>query len=132
MSSSFDRREGSTQPARRHPPHHHLIRPHEGTEGAQGIPEPAHRLVVIEAVAAAGWPLAGGKPRLEMHVADLESPLRPVALGVDAADQLAVVQDGQRVVAVHALVAWRVHLDAIGEAEEARDATAVPKAGVEG
>ena len=51
--------------------------------------------------------------------------------GVDAADELAVVEDRQRVVAVHALVARRVDLDPVVEAEQARDALAVPEERVE-
>src|SRR5215467_5588556 len=94
--------ERQAQAMRRHPPHEDLVRAHEGAEGPQGIPEAADRLVLVESLPPAGRPSAGSEPRLEVHVADFQPPLGSVALGVDAADELAVVQDGQRVVAVHA------------------------------
>ena len=52
-------------------------------------------------------------------------------LGVHAADELTVVEDGQRVVAVHALGARRVDLDPVAEAEEPLRALAVPEERVE-
>ncbi len=70
-------------------------------------------------------------PRLEMHVAYLQAPLGAVGLGVEAADQVTVVEDRQRVVAVHALRPRGVDLDAVVEAEQARDPIAVPEQRVE-
>jgi hypothetical protein len=67
-----------------------------------------------------------------MHVTHFQTTLGAVALGVDAADQLAVVQDRQRVVAVHALMVGRVDLDPIVVAEQARHPLAKPHERIEG
>ena len=61
----------------------------------------------------------------------LEPALGAMRLGVDAADEMPVVKNRKRVVAVHALVAGCVDLDAIVEAEEPLDAIAIPEQGVE-
>ena len=54
-----------------------------------------------------------------------------IALGVDPADEVAVVQDRERVVAVNALRSRRVHLDAVVEAEEPGDTIPIPEQRVE-
>jgi len=91
----------------------------ERRQGAQGLDESRHDRVRLEAL--------GRNPRLEVHVTHLELALGAMGLGVDAADQPAVVQDRQRVVAVHALGRRRVDLDAIGEAEEPGHTVAIPE-----
>src|SRR4029453_604863 len=98
-------------------------------QGADGIAQAAQRLVPVEPLAAGGRPLPAREPRLEVHVPDLQPSLRPVALGVDAPDELPVMQDGQGVVAVHALVARSIDLDAVVEAEQTRHAAAIPEEG---
>ena len=89
------------------------------------------RRTVRRAPRGGGGLAAAREPPLEVDVAHGEVALRPVRLGVDPADQLAGVEDRQRVVAVHALGAGRVDLDAIAEAEEPLDALAVPEERVE-
>src|SRR5207244_10436862 len=92
----------------------------------------ARGLVLIRASAAGGRLLPRGEPRLEVDVSNLQPPFGAVARGGDAADEGAVMEDGQRVVAVHPLVPGRVDLDAVVEAEEARHPVAIPQERVEG
>src|SRR5438093_423900 len=78
-----------------------------------------------------GRPPPGREPRFEMHAEHLETALGAIRLGIRPADQVAVVYDRQRVVAVQPLRARRVHLDAIVEAEQAGHALAIPEQRVE-
>src|SRR6058998_956388 len=71
------------------------------------------------------------EPWFAVDVTDLQLPLDAMGFGVDPADQAAVVEDRQRVVAVHALGAGRVDLDAVVEAEQACHAVAIPQQRVE-
>src|SRR3546814_23857 len=54
-----------------------------------------------------------------------------VGLEVDAGDQLAVVEEGEHVVAVHPLGLWHVDLDAVAEPEERLGAIPLPDERVE-
>src|SRR6266849_11159002 len=72
------------------------------------------------------------EPRLEVDMANLQPALGTMALGVDTANEVAVMEDGQRVVAVHALVPGRIDLDAVVEPEETRHPVAIPQERVEG
>jgi hypothetical protein len=67
-----------------------------------------------------------------VDVAHGQVAIGAVRLGVHAADQLAVVEDRQRVVAVHPLGPRRIDLDAVAESEQPLDALSVPEQGVEG
>src|SRR5581483_1918225 len=65
--------------------------------------------------------------RLEVERLDAQRPLAPVGLQVGSADDPVAPQEGQHVVAVHALVLALVHLDQVPEAEDARDERPVPE-----
>src|SRR4030095_525376 len=96
----------------------------EGAQGAEGIGEAGQRLVPVEPFSSGGRRLSSREPPLEVHVPDLQPSLRSMVLGVHAPDELPVVQDGEGVVAVHALVAGGIDLDAVVEAEKAGPAGA--------
>src|SRR5262249_42656323 len=63
---------------------------------------------------------------------DLEPSLGAVDLRIDSPDELTIVKDGQRVVSVRALVAWRIDLDRVTEPEQAMGPLAMPQERVEG
>src|SRR5882724_9672195 len=104
----------------------------KGAQRPEGIAQTVQRLVPVESFTARRRRLPPREPRLEMHVPDLQPALRPMTLGVDASNELAVMEDGQGVIAVHALVAGRVDLDAVVEAEQTRHAAAIPQERIEG
>ena len=66
-----------------------------------------------------------------MDAPHLEPRILAVGLGVEAPDELAVVEDRQRVVAMGALMPRSVDLDPVVEAEQAPGALAVPQERVE-
>src|SRR5688572_4211617 len=105
---------------RRHATERHRLRSDERGERPERAREPHERGVEVERDSAARRGRAGGEPWLQVDVADLEPTLGAMRLGVDAPDEMAVVQDRQRVVAVHPLVAGRVDLYAVLEAEQTR------------
>jgi hypothetical protein len=105
--------KSAAQPARRHAAHTDLAGPDELGKRSERLADAGQRGFDVE-------------PRLEVNVTDLEEALRPVRLGIDAADQRAVVEDRHRVVAVDAVGLRCVDLDAVAEAEETRDPLATP------
>ena len=56
---------------------------------------------------------------------DMQAIVLAIHLGIDAADELIAVQDGQHIIAVLALVLWRVNLDPEVEVEQLRRAGAI-------
>src|SRR6266545_3718757 len=114
------------------PAHHGGGGSDKGAQRPEGIAQTVQRLVPVEPFTSRGRRLPPREPRLEVHVPDLQPALRPMALGVDAPDELAVMEDGQGVVAVHALVSGRVDLDAVVEAEQSRHPAAIPEERIEG
>jgi len=126
--------EGRPKPVRTHAAQRHLGCAQERGERCQRLRQTSQRLVAIEALTSPPPGLrrpAAREPGLEVHVANLEPLLASMGLGVHAADQVPVVEDRQRVVAVHPLRPWRVDLDPIGEAEEPGHAIAEPEQRVE-
>src|SRR2546429_555716 len=59
-------------------------------------------------------------------VTALKPPLGAMGLGIGAADEVPVMEDRQRVVAMHAPGARSVDLDAVVEPEEARNPVSMP------
>ena len=72
------------------------------------------------------------EPGLEVDGFYLEPPLGAVRLWIEPAHELTVVEDRQRVVAVDPLVARRVDLQRVVEAEQPARAVPVPEERVEG
>lgn len=70
--------------------------------------------------------------RLGMQRMHRQALARPLGAEVDAADQTAVVQEWQHVVAVHAFFLRRVDLQAIAEIEQALGPRPLPDQRVEG
>src|SRR5205823_8040092 len=93
---------------------------YEDGQGAQRFSDAGERLVLIDASPSGRRRLRRREPRLEVRVAHLQPLLGAMRLGVEAADELAAMEDRQRVVAVHALRARGVDLDAVVESEQAR------------
>src|SRR6266545_3816126 len=116
---------------RRHAPQRDLVAADERAERADRPGDARYRLVLVHVGMPMGRRAPRREPGLEVHVPDFETPFGAMGLGVDAADEMAVMKDGERVVAVHALVAGGVDLDAVVEAEETRDTVAIPEKGVE-
>src|ERR1051326_6013439 len=117
---------------RRHSLELHARDGHMPGELAGRAREPRERGVAIEiAPADSRRGLARGEPGLEVRVPRLEDVRLAVRLQVDAADQLAVVEERQAVIAVLALVARNVDLDPVEVAPQAMDALAVPEERIE-
>src|SRR5438132_677647 len=117
-SKFSDTTKRRAQSARRYPSEDDGVRSDEDRERSQGLAETGERFVAVEWTGADRRCLRRGEPRLEMHVSDFQRSLGAMGLRVDAADELAVMENRQRVVAVHALRTGRIHLDAVVEAEE--------------
>ena len=115
------------QPLRCHAPEGDRIGADEDGQGAQRFSDAGERLVLIDASPSGRRRLRRREPRLEVRVAHLQPLLGAMRLGVEAADELAAMEDRQRVVAVHALRARGVDLDAVVESEQARHSVAMPQ-----
>src|SRR5882724_12308388 len=120
-------RQGRPQPPRLDATDRHLVRSHEDAERTHRSSHAGERRVPIHRPSPGRGRAGRGEPRLEVHVANLEPALGAMGLGVDATDEVAMMEDRQRVVAVHALGPGRVDLDAVIEAEQARRPVAVPE-----
>jgi len=116
---------------RGHPPQHDLLGAHERRQRAHRVRQAGEHRLSIEAIAAGRRWLTRRAPRLEVQMADFQSPLAAVTLGVHATHQLSLVENRQRVVPVHALVARRVDLDPVVVAEQPRHALAKPQQRIE-
>src|SRR2546428_3552241 len=125
-------RQRRPEPARRHAADLDLVGAHELGQRAQRLYDTRERFVLIDSFPAARRGPRRSEPGLEVHVTSLQTALGAMALGVDAADEMTMVEDWQRVVAVHALGPGRVDLDAVVEAEQPRHPVAMPEQRIEG
>src|SRR5207247_9271733 len=98
----------------------HLGSAHEGGQGAQRLREPGQRLVLVDAAPPGRRHLRRREPGLEVHVANLQPALDAMGLGIEAADEMTVMEDRQHVVTVPALGPWRVDLASVVDPELAR------------
>src|SRR5262245_41676732 len=80
---------------------------HEGRKRGEGVGQAGEGRVTIDAGPTDRRRGAVAEPGLELNVADVETALGPLTLGVDATEEAPVVEDRQRVVAVDALGARR-------------------------
>src|SRR5262245_5898154 len=104
----------------------------EVSQGPQGTGQAPERRVAVErAPRRDRRARPAGEPRLEMDTLDLEPTFGAVDFRIDPPDELAIVEDRQRVVAVGALVAWGIHLDRVAEPEQAVRPLAMPEERVE-
>jgi hypothetical protein len=70
----------------------------EAGQGPKRLREAGQRRVLIDATPGGGRRgRARGEPALEVDARDLEPPLGAMGLGVQAPDEMAVVEDGERV-----------------------------------
>src|SRR5262245_41823939 len=122
----------SPQPPRRDAAKRHRVSRHEDAQGGDRSRYAGQRGVLIYQPAPGRGRSTGREPGLEVYVADFQPTLGAMGLGVDAADEMTLMEDRQRVVAVHALGPRGVDLDAVVEAEQASGAGAVPEQRIEG